>query len=88
MQSGVRNTATTVTVNAGMYITHWSVYPTSFAIEITPNIRNANVTLNFKPRVVEPLCLAYAILAPLALFFVDLLKVLYNNKLTNTLRFP
>ena len=27
-----------------------------------------------KPRVVEPSCLAYAILAPLALFFVDLHK--------------
>ena len=27
---------------------------------------------NLKPRVVEPSCLAYAILAPLALFFVDL----------------
>ena len=29
---------------------------------------------NVKPRVVEPSCLAYAILAPLALFFVDLHK--------------
>ena len=32
------------------------------------------IVWNVKPRVVEPSCLAYAILAPLALFFVDLHK--------------
>ena len=37
--------------------------------------RGSQYTINdFKPRVVEPSCLAYAILAPLALFLVDLHK--------------
>ena len=43
-------------------------------IEKIYNVSEDTEPIPFKPRVVEPSCLAYAILAPLALSFVDLHK--------------
>ena len=66
---------------------HWMVESVHWHLDITFKedgnltsdkhiVFNLNILkkLALKPRVVEPSCLAYAILAPLALFFVDLHK--------------